>query len=275
MQRPVVEVVATNEPTVFELRVRLDLAQEPLASWPGTAHDALVETRTALEAMRATVRELEQQLTFKQESVAAIRQSFPQTSLDEPRSVPVVRGPPPQAAPVPLVPKAAPRRVAARALASSTPPGPPARQSLARPIARIAQRITDTLSDLEIDFGLTYSIGQGVRRILSSIGLARSVEWDDVDGEPDLEPGGSVLPWYRRPRAAVLLAIALVAAGLAVGGADWIKGRETPRARLTRVEPPTQPVAPSAVAVTEAREHTNMLTGTPLDPSLHPRGRRR
>jgi hypothetical protein len=297
MQKPDVDLQTLSEGGIVELRVRLDLGQEPF-----TAHEAVAvaeaeaETETEAELERTCeelvnarreVDELRTELAALKAghgqgdalADAAFRKGFDEATVvaPPPRQMIILSAPPKATASMPFVAlEPATGTFAARsALATPMTGRPRASLRALAPQTPIAKRITDTLSDLDVDFGTAHAIGRAVGgavdRGLSFFGIWRASEWDDRDELRDTNSFAPITPWYRR--STVLLVLIGIAAMVffSVGGLDWAK------AKVGHAAPPraAAPAAIERVAPAAAVEHSNLLAGTPLDPSLHGRSGRR
>ena len=284
MQNTAVDVIPTGEKGVIELRVRLDLTEQPLLS-PDEATEAelertclaLVEARCEVERLRAEVAALEaSRVEADLLADAAFQSNFVEATVEASPIQAIVLSAPSNASTSATF--AAPTPAFAMATASHAAPavnGPRRATGALHPTGQLAQRITDTLSGLDVDFGVAHAIGQtfgGVLdRALGAFGVWRASEWDDSDELRDTSGFAPVVPWYRRSTVLIVLIAVAALILFGVGSLERAKGKRDHALPVAVTEPtPSAAVVPAA-----APEHTNLLAGTPFDPGTHGRSRRR
>jgi hypothetical protein len=292
MPKSDVALLSTDQHGIFELRLQLNLTEEPLASYYAQMMFDLESTRRALTDAHARISELEAR-------AQTIDNARPQTPVPTPASArPELETLAEARARVraELVAQAAAAETEAVALkwaeaqfarsfaaapsavgtsamcatAGLQAMAPPARPSRAngggvhKPVAGVAQRITDTLSDLEMSLGAAQAVSAAVDRLLCYFGVWRSAEWDDRDELRGTSSFAPILPWYRRSGLLLLFIAITITVFVAVGGLSWTASKLTSDATRVVAVPAADARVVGAAPVPETA-HVNMLAGTPFE----------
>ncbi|MFC1611044.1 hypothetical protein ACFL6C_08800 [Myxococcota bacterium] len=278
MQDTKVKFISLDDDGTVEMRIKLDLFDEPFVSEQLNVSEVLYENRRKLKEANGTIRLLDEKVAELESQCGQLSErnqelerivNQQRDSLSEQTAI---QGPPPQAPrqdrPAPAeesVTLRVPRQQPAPAEEPATQPdlpeptiqdivAQPAMRGSA-PVAVMARNFTDSLLEIDMSFGLGHKIGSAFRRLF---GRGKVSDWDDLDDDVVTFKA----PWYKRPAVLGVLVVATVVVFLCLGGTQWIASKLHAIAPAEASE--TTVEAPSPLETTPDTE-VNVVAGSPLE----------